>query len=820
MKGIFILLGAFIALSCLNLKVYSQDEESSSSDEPGMSMDDLFDLSLEELLNIELETGSFLSLDLKSSSVSMTIISAEQLETSGARDLTEALEIYVPGFQYLINRWNGIIWGMRGVANDRNTKFIFLVNGHKMNAESRDGAITELDLGILDDVERIEVLRGPAGLVYGSGAIAGVINVVTKEFAKTSASASVKYHTWDSEHDGAEVQASGSVKINEDASVRIDIGHRQSDGIGNERSLLWGAPDWPYHLTYNREDSAVIAGGLPTLSSAKSTPGNYKLAADIKYKKLRVYTRYTDQTTNSGGLYYRREGSENYNRAYVYKNLSNQATYSLPVGENEILFRGGFDANTNRIAVLYPDSVGIEETFGERRYNVSATYVYTSRDKFQFAAGYEFRLYDIGNDIEGKNEMFGNPLHLVVADVTYNYHSLFSEGIYDLTDKVSAHFGVRYDIHTRTAQHGGVINPKLGVVYKPADRHSLKLVFQQSANNGTADSYEHNRYSIRPDGVVMDYDYYTNPTATNPWDLKKGASDEELHNLKPEKTQSIELMTYHQFTDNFIVMPSVSYNSVTGLFVWENSKLYRMVNAGDYNFMNIDFDVQYSGDKIVVGANHTMQQLAGMDIKEQAYSEVMQKYSGGTPVEGLDGEQYYIPKAIEGVDTLHFNSIRDGITLDGKNFINLNTHTTKLYADIKPYKFLTFHTSARIFWGLKGRTPIYEYDHEAHQEAMESDNPSDIDVALDPFAGEMKTMDEYHFYDSHVKASIKMNLGLTFKKVGFPLKASIHAYDILAGAVDATNVHNLRNSPSLVSYAVGIHGVDYRSYAFKLTYQL
>ena len=54
-------------------------------------------------------------------------------------------------------------WGMRGVVNDRHTKLIYLVNGHKMNAQARDGFQGEVVLGLLNDIERVEVLRGPAG---------------------------------------------------------------------------------------------------------------------------------------------------------------------------------------------------------------------------------------------------------------------------------------------------------------------------------------------------------------------------------------------------------------------------------------------------------------------------------------------------------------------------------------------------------------------------------------------------------------------------------------------------------------------------------
>lgn len=811
-----------VLMGMFGVGAFAQDQSESTSEDDAMAAD-LYNMSLEDLLNIELETGSFLSLDLQNSSVSMTIISAEQIEASGARHLTEALEIYVPGFQYLINKWNGLIWGMRGVVGDRNTKFIYLVNGHKMNTESRDGAITELDLGLLDDVERIEVLRGPAGLVYGSGAIAGVINVVTKEHDKTTASASAKMSILGEGQIGKELQASGAVKINEDVSVKIDLGYRDSDGIGVDRSLLWGAPNWPYHMIYNKEDSATIANGIPTYASAYSTTGNYKVAGDIKYKNLRVYTRYTDQTSAYGGMFYKRLGAELFNRNYNYKNISNQATYSLPVGENEILFRAGADFNTNSIAVDFldslnnVDSVFTLETFGESRYNVGATYIFTSKERFQFAAGYEFRYYDIGKGMDGKNEVNENPLHLVVSEVDYTYSSLFTEGIFDISDKFSAHFGLRYDSHTRTALHGGVFSPKAGLVYKPAEKHSIKLVYQQSANNGTADSYEHNRNSIRPDGTVMYDHHYLNPTSHNEWDIVIGATTEDLHDLKPEKTRSLELMSYHQIGENLIILPSFSYNSITDLFVWQE-KLSRMVNAGDYNSSNIDIDVQYSDKNYTIGVNHTIQRLEDMDVKEHEYSQAVPRFAGYKSEEGADGVTYYYPKATKFVDTMRFNSIRDAITVDGVNFKNLHTHTSKVFADIKPVKWLTLHSSARIFWGMKGRIPMHEFDPEAHDEDMKSENPSDIATVLDPYENDLADAGNYQYFDIQNKAQVKMNLGLTFKKDDFPLTASFHVYDVLAGTAENTNRNNLRAGTSFVPFSLNIYGVDYRSYALKVKY--
>lgn len=853
MSRLSLLLISFILL-LFGYPAFTQ-ETSDPEEEDAFSMEDLLSMSLEDLLNIELETGSFLSLDLQNSSVSMTIITAEQIQSSGARHLSDALEIYVPGFQNLINKWNGFIWGMRGVASDRNTKFIFLVNGHKMNTESRDGAMTELDLGLLDDVERIEVLRGPAGLVYGSGAIAGVINIVTKEFEKETVTISSKLQTWNMETFGTEIQGSGAGQLTEDATIKIDIGYRESEGVGLERARLWGRPTWPY-ASWNGNGTP---NGALSMGSAGSTPGNYKAAADFNYKNLRVYTRWTHQVTNGSGwfvldpwpdiygtptedspsrmvdgavqtsdsAYANYESWDNNRRQYLLNNVSTQATYNLPVGSNEILFRAGADALTNRIQfedlkaytrqAAEERNTKINETFGERRYNASATYLFTSREDIQFAAGYEYRYYDIGEDMSGMNALNGNPLHLVVSNVKYNYHSVFGEGIYNINDKFATHFGLRYDRHTRTAQHGGVLNPKIGLVFKPNDNHSVKLVYQQSANNGSADNYEFNRYSISDEGIPFEGDDYHFSDPTRPENILPPVNEELLKQLKPERSQSIELMTFHQIGKNIIALPSFSYNIISDLFAW-NQTLFRVVNAGRYSFINIDLDLQYSSDKLSVGLNHTMQQLVGVDVANEAYTETQPQFDGGI-MQIENGDTTYIPNPTGAIDTIHFNSVRDNITVDGKNFMSLNTHTSKVFVDIKPANWVTLHTSARVFWGLKGRTDLHEFDPETHEAAIADGTASETQLILDDIKGNISNATEFEYFDIHKTAIVKMNAGVTFKRPESPLTVSFHVYDLLAGNGSEANKNSIRWMPAFSPDALDLFGVDLRSYAFKLTYQ-
>lgn len=843
-RNILILL---VLISCGFTTIAQVNSESSTSE---VRVEDFFNMSLEELLTIKVSTGSFLSLDLQNSPMSLTIITSDQLEISGARHLSEALEIYVPGFQCIINKWNGIIWGMRGVTNDRNTKFIFLVNGHKQNMESRDGAMTELDLGMLDDIERIEVLRGPAGLMYGSGAIAGVINIITKSYKDDKVTVSSKVNTWSMNTYGQEGQVAVAKKFSDDATIRVDLGARRSDGVGSEHARLYGRPSYPYP-----QDSAnPPANGVPSAGSALSTPGNYKAGIDLQWGKLNIYTRLTHQVTNAGGwimldpwpevvgipskddsdrmvdgemrspdsFYAYSESLGRNRRQYVLNNICSQATYSIPIGDNELQLKGGLTGVTNRIQSEEVKSASssasterntqIIETFGEKRYTLGTTYLLKSKTALQMASGLEFSLFDIGNDLSGTNAQEEKAHHPIVSDVTYLNGSAFTECVYHITPKLDAIAGLRYDLHTRTVDFGGVFNPKAALLYSFNSNNTVKLVYQQSANNGSADNYEFNRFLISDNGepyLGSDY-HFDNPTRHDY--IIPPVALNDLHKLQPERSQSIELMSYSRI-GNLIVMPSVSYNTISNMFAW-NQTLFRVVNAGQYSSVNADLDMQYSSKTITVGLNHTLQRLVGMDVSKQEYSEVAPVYNIDVYDSTLVGNVWHFtPKQLKTVDgqdstqVVKYNYVRDGVTVDGKNFLNLSTHTTKLYVDYKPTKWMTIHASSRIFWGLLGRKDIHEFD------TLTNKNRS-----LDFARRSLANAKDYPFMKIHSAPICKMNIGVTIGAKDDKLKVSLHVYDVLAGNGSRASRNSLRWQQAFDITATDLYAMDYRSFAMKLTY--
>lgn len=727
------------------------------------------ELSLAALMDIKLQTGSFLELDLQKSPVSMTIIDRTKVRVSGARNLSELLEVYVPGFQYMFNKWNGLLWGMRGVANDRNTKFIFLVNGHKMNTEARDGAFQETELGLLGDIERIEVLRGPSGLVYGSGAIAGIVNVVTRTGSpgtteiQTDLGTATNFQqkSWGMDARMFTVPAEGH-------SLVATMGYRESEGLGNEETRIYGKGSWPF-------PDRNIAAGAPSDGSYGATPGNWRTSIDYTWKDLRFYGRVTHQVSEAGAFFIldpwadimgapdstapavmidgktvsprddfwsQTESWHCARREYVADNIAADLTYLIPMGEDQIKLHGGFDGNANRIQrEMRPGYETVdanernsfyEETFGERRYTAGAMYLLKKIPALQLAAGAEQRWDDIGNDLSGRNSQAEKGQHRVVADVLYTNTALFTEGFYDVNEALGVGFGARWDGHTRTMDDGGTINGKLALVYTPAAGHIVKLIGQTSSNNGSADNYEFGRNNLNDLNQP-----YTTPHYEKPYELPGGNSnaiagvtEAQLHELKPEKVYSFELTSSHQITSAISFSPSVSYNMVQDLFAW-NQGLFRVVNAGSYNHLDVEGELSYSIPVVTVGVNHVFQRPINTDPEKEAVTfrvdrfthdstAIVPKAGGGMDttivqaanyktMRDANGKVYYVPVA-NGKTDYTVNPVKEQITSDGENFLSLATNISKVFIDYHPTSWLTLHTDARIYWGLAGRDSIYAED--------------------------------------------------------------------------------------------------------------
>ncbi|MBN2029080.1 TonB-dependent receptor [bacterium] len=145
---------------------------------------DLTELSLEELMNIKVTLASKKVESLSEIAAAMTVITQDDIRRSGATSLPEVLRM-VPGIQVAhidANKWAVSARGFNGkYAN----KLLVLIDGRSIYSPLFSGVFWEVQNVLLEDIERIEVIRGPGASIWGANAVNGIINVITKHAADT-----------------------------------------------------------------------------------------------------------------------------------------------------------------------------------------------------------------------------------------------------------------------------------------------------------------------------------------------------------------------------------------------------------------------------------------------------------------------------------------------------------------------------------------------------------------------------------------------------------------------------------------------------------
>ena len=141
-------------------------------------------LSLEELGNIEVTTVSKSPVTVARTPAAIYVITQDDIRRSGARILPEALRL-APGVE--VARIDGVKWaiGIRGFESRLSRNVLVLIDGRSVYSPLFHGVYWEVQDTLMDDIERIEVIRGPGGIIWGANAVNGVINIITKSSRDT-----------------------------------------------------------------------------------------------------------------------------------------------------------------------------------------------------------------------------------------------------------------------------------------------------------------------------------------------------------------------------------------------------------------------------------------------------------------------------------------------------------------------------------------------------------------------------------------------------------------------------------------------------------
>jgi iron complex outermembrane receptor protein len=141
-------------------------------------------LSLEELLNIEVTSVSRRPERLSETASAIQVITQEDIHRSGATSLPEALRL---ASNLQVAQVNSHDWAIsaRGFNNTLANKLLVMIDGRAIYTPLYAGVFWDVQNVLLEDVDRIEVVSGPGGTLWGANAVNGVINIITKSAKDT-----------------------------------------------------------------------------------------------------------------------------------------------------------------------------------------------------------------------------------------------------------------------------------------------------------------------------------------------------------------------------------------------------------------------------------------------------------------------------------------------------------------------------------------------------------------------------------------------------------------------------------------------------------
>ncbi len=279
-------------------------------DDPTQEVEELSELSLETLMDIDVTSVSKKKEKLQDAPAAIDVLTHADLQKSGVRTLPEALRL-VPGVevqQLDRNRWAVSIRGFNGAFSD---KLLVLLDGRTLYTPLFGGTFWNQQIVPIENIERIEVIRGPGATLWGANAVNGVINIITMN-ARDTQGGLVKtiYGT----HDLETVLRYG-LQVGEDAWLRVHGNwfHRDdfADASGNDYHDDWNAVQGGARLDWAISDVdslTVLVDGYRGRAEQRSLRSSlvapYLAAFDdrIRIAGANVLARWTRELDDDGSF--------------------------------------------------------------------------------------------------------------------------------------------------------------------------------------------------------------------------------------------------------------------------------------------------------------------------------------------------------------------------------------------------------------------------------------------------------------------------------------------------------------------------------------
>jgi len=468
-----------------------------------------------------------------------TVITAEDIASMGAKTVDEALES-VPGL-HVSHSTQGYTatYGMRGILTDSNPHVLMMVNGIPMTS-AYQGNRNDMPVALpVENVARIEVIRGPGSALYGADAFAGTINVITKtadEIGGTNVGVRAgSFNSWDTwmQHGSriGELEVAAYLKIGgtsgqnrtiqEDFLTAIDPGSSLAPGpvnvghddIDAQLDLGYGRLRW--RAGYTLRDNIGTGDGIANALDPVGRMRSERITSDLAWNDAN-FARDLSLTVQAS-----------------FMNLANETTTPF------MLFpRGAFGG-------YFPDGMIGAPNKWERQIRLSAASVYSGFADHRIRFGIGHDEMDIYKTSETKNftqipGLIPLPMYSASGDNLFlaphkrHLDYFYAQDEWSFSQAWTLTAGARYDNYS---DFGSTTNPRLALVWEARDDLTAKLMY------GTA---------FRAPSFVEQY------ATSNPVVLGNPA-------LQPEKITTLEAAVTWQAKHNLHTTLSVFHHEISDL---------------------------------------------------------------------------------------------------------------------------------------------------------------------------------------------------------------------------------------------------------------
>ncbi|MGD2090257.1 MAG: TonB-dependent receptor plug domain-containing protein [Candidatus Aminicenantes bacterium] len=573
-KKLFYVFMAFLFLCAFTITttpVYAQEEEEE------VVVEDVADISLEDLLNVEITTAGRRAERIADIPASVVLITREEIERYGYQSLAEILE-NVSGL-YVLDPYIlfGPSTGVRGYYNFWPSNVIFLVNNvRQVDTFHENYQLQTFNLPV-ESIDRIEVVRGPMSVIYGTGAFFGAINIITDEPA------------------GDEPVSSVSVTFGSEKTKRVGLSVAGKEGDFNYSASAG------YYDTYGpNEPYTRMVSNVPALAGFGITDANASTDG-----RMEDTAKYFNFTGSYKGFYASLSYSQAQNEiSIIFPPIDEGTLFQADMTHAQVGFKSdesqefAFNGNVTYhnykdkldLDWLFPGFFGLQKIESEA-IEVEANAYYTPSDKFDLTLG----VYYI--------RAFNNDLRLDVPSIaTYTrWFVPVEESVQTLAGYMQANFSL-------------VKNFKLVAGVRVEKQLGYPLVFQNNPGlpsvTELSGEYERDKVDFIPRiAALFSIDEHNvikllygkairRPTMFNTLDQILGG----LPFLVPEEMETFELNFISTPSPKFLVNASVFYNKFNNLIIrserFEGGQfVFYNTNEGRLSTTGAELTLQYKSDK-------------------------------------------------------------------------------------------------------------------------------------------------------------------------------------------------------------------------------